>query len=73
MRWLMIKTEIIDGRIRTYSDIGMHIRQNQTGILYEDALDFPELNRTYTETNIPIENEITAEEALNILLGGETM
>ena len=35
----MIKTEMIADRIRHYSDMGMKIRQIETGILYEDAMD----------------------------------
>lgn len=66
----MIRTEIIDNRIHTYSDAGMKIQQEQTGIVYDDAIDVPSKGYTYVETNIPIEDgEITAEEALNILLG----
>lgn len=52
----MIQTEIIGDRIRTYSDAGMMIRQVETGILYQDAVDVP--NRyTYNETDIPIPRE----------------
>ena len=68
----MIVEEIIEGRnlIRRYSDEGMLIRQDQTGILYGEAIDMINSVYTYTETDIPIENEeITAEEALDILLG----
>ena len=73
----MIKTEFYrereDGVIlnRTYSDAGMMIRQDETGALYDEAIDPEILGRTYTETDIPIEGE-TAEEIVNILLGGET-
>ena len=57
----MIRSEIIliDNdikRIRTYSDEGMQIRQDQTGILYNDAVDVPN-KYTYTETDIPIPSE----------------
>ena len=47
-----------DGRllIHTKSDRNMMIRQDQTGILYDEAIDVP--NRyTYSETDIPIESE----------------
>ena len=62
--------------IRTYSDNNVWI-QNQDGVLYEEAIDPQHLHRTYTETNIPIEPEpvppedISAEELVNILIGGE--
>ena len=46
-----------DGRllIRTKSDHNMMVRQDQTGILYDEAIDIPN-HYTYTETDIPIEN-----------------
>lgn len=66
----MIQTEMIGDRIRHWSNLGFKIRQVETGILYEDAVDIPGLY-TYEETDIPIEGEeISAEEALNILIGG---
>lgn len=40
---------------RTYSDLGYKIERD--GILYDEAIDPAELNRQYTETNIPIETE----------------
>ena len=70
----MIKTEtiIISGKtfIRTYSDRGMMIHGGSPVADYAEALDHADLGRTYTETDIPIESEGTAEEILNILLGG---
>ena len=39
---------------RTYSDIGMMIERD--GEVYSEAVDPAEFNRTYTETNIPIED-----------------
>lgn len=65
----MIRTEQIGDRVYTYSDAGVKIMQNETGIVYEDALDVPESGYTYTETDIAIEDEITDSEALNIIMG----
>lgn len=67
----MIKTEMIGNRVRTYSDAGMMIRQVETGITYDSAVDV--LGKyTYTETDIPIQTqEITADEALSIITGGD--
>ena len=47
-----------DGRllIRTKSDRNMKIRQDQTGILYDEAIDVPG-HYTYSETDTPIESE----------------
>lgn len=52
----MIKTEILkDGKlIRHYSDDGMMIRQNETEILYSDAVDVVPCEYTYSETDIEI-------------------
>lgn len=55
--------------IRTYSDKGMMIHGGMPEADYSEALDPAELGRTYTETDIPIEGETTAEEVLNILTG----
>ena len=74
----MIKTEFYrereDGVIlnRTYSDAGMMIRQDETGALYDEAIDPASTGRNYTETDIPIDPDDTAEEILSILLGGES-
>ena len=69
----MIKTETltIGGKqfIRTYSDKGMMIHGGSPEADYSEALDPAELGRTYTETDIPIEDETSAEDILNILTG----
>ncbi len=70
----MIKTETITINnkqfIRTYSDKGVMIHGGSPETDYSEALDPAELGRTYTETNIPIEdNGTSAEEILNILTG----
>lgn len=57
--------------IRTYSDAGMMIRGGSPEENYSEACDPAELNRTYTETDIPIEGGSEADEILSILLGGE--
>lgn len=71
----MLKTELLnDGTlIKTTSDAGMMIRQDETGILYAEAIDPVNVGRTYTETDIPVDasdDEITDEEAIDIILGG---
>ena len=43
--------------IRTYSDAGFQIRQDQTGIVYSEAIDVESSGYTYTETDIPQEQE----------------
>ena len=65
----MIKTEIKDNLIHTWSDIGMKIHGGFPEADYDEAYDPIDSGRTYTETNIPIEEDATAEEILNILTG----
>lgn len=70
----MIKEEMLTPQIiRHYSDAGMKIRQVETGNIYDDAADIIPCRYTYEETDEPIEDtEPTAEEALSIILGGES-
>lgn len=55
---------------RTYSDEGFYIERD--GEMYEEAIDPESAGRTYTETTetFPV-IELTAEEALSIITGGE--
>lgn len=61
----MIVTEVYRTRadgvvlIRTYSDAGYQIERD--GVLYDEAIDPAHLNRTYTESTIPVENEELSE------------
>ena len=54
---------------RHYSDVGKRIIQNETGILYDEAVDVENAPYTYSESEEII--ELTAEEALNLILGGD--
>lgn len=47
---------------RNYSDAGVYILQNETGIEYAEAIDVENAPYTYTETDKPIENGENAEE-----------
>ena len=68
----MIVTEFyktrVDGvrLVRTYSDAGMLIERD--GVVYEEAIDPEDSGRVYTETEVDM--ELSAEEALDIILGG---
>lgn len=42
---------------RTYSDENYKIKQIQTGIIYDEAIDVEDSIYTYEETDIPIEPE----------------
>lgn len=39
---------------RTYSDAGMMIRQDQTGAVFDEAVDVENAPYTYTETDEPV-------------------
>lgn len=53
---------------RTYSDEGKQILQNETGIVYDEAIDVEGAPYTYSETGE--DKELTAEEALELIMGG---
>ena len=42
---------------RSYSDENFKIRQVQTGLIYDEAIDVENSIYTYIETDIPIEEE----------------
>lgn len=56
----MIKKEFFGTRFdgvdlfRTYSDENYKIRQIETGVIYDEAVDIEPSNYTYTESDIPI-------------------
>ena len=59
----MIQTEFYttleDGTVlvRTYSDAGMYIIQDGTGMEYSEAVDPEKMNRTYTESDRKIPDD----------------
>ena len=61
----MIQTETIDSLVHHYSDSGYRIRQIETGVLYDDAIDIQPCPYTYEETSIPAECFVPQEENLN--------
>ena len=67
---MIIQEQINETIIRTYSDAGVLIHGGFPEADYTEAYDPISMNRTYTETNIPIPSEeITDTEALNIIMG----
>lgn len=72
---MAIVVERIEGStdlIKTYSDKGMMILQEQTGDIYGEAIDVDYAGYTYVETDIPIEEDESSDsEILDILLGRE--
>lgn len=53
---------------KTYSDAGKRIIQNETGILFDEAIDVENAPYTYSESEES--PELTAEEALDIIVNG---
>jgi hypothetical protein len=51
---------------RTYSDEGYYIKQNETGNVYDEAIDVENAPYTYTETTIPVADEPTEETLYNV-------
>lgn len=65
----MIVAETLNNMVHTYSNIGMKIHGGMPEGDYDEAYDPIDSGRTYTETNIPIEEDADAEEIVNILTG----
>ncbi len=60
--------------LHNYSDAGFKIRQDGTGVIYDDAIDPVDSGRTYTETEVPIvvyDDDAAFAAAGRILLGEE--
>lgn len=69
---MIVQEQLGDGLVRTYSDKNVYIHGGFPEADYAEAVDPVSMGRTYTETDIPIEDEeATAEEILGILLGGD--
>lgn len=64
----MLYTDFLsNNRVHTYSDT-FKIRQLDTGIIYDDAIDTA--SHEYDETDIPLDDvELTDEDALKIITG----
>lgn len=65
----MIKTETVNNLVHTWSDLGVKIHGGFPEADYDEAYDPIDLGRTYIETDIPIDDETSAEEIVNILTG----
>ena len=71
---MIIQEQIGEDLIRTYSDLNVYIHGGFPEGDYAEAIDPIYMNRTYTETSIPIEQEFNSEdeayaEAGRILMG----
>lgn len=54
---------------RVYSNEGKRLIQNETGVVYDEAIDVESAPYTYSESEEVI--ELSAEEALDIIVGGD--
>lgn len=54
---MLVEEMLTPTRVHHYSDAGMMIRQIETGILYEDAVDQAPCKYTYEETDEPISKD----------------
>ena len=68
---MIIQERVNETLVRTYSDRGVYIHGGYPEANYIEAVDPISMNRTYTETDISIDTEVSDTEALNILLGRE--
>lgn len=67
----MIIVEQLSNRERRYSDRNVYLRQIETGVLYQDAVDVSPCQYTYEESDVPIDEEpMDPQEALDMLFGG---
>ena len=69
---IVTETIFINGRpfIRTHSDAGRYVVGGEPHSYYSEAIDPAEYARTYVEGDL-IEVEVDAEEAMEILFGGD--
>lgn len=68
---MIIEQAISETRVRHYSDAHLRIRQVETGIIYDDAVDNVPCPYTYVETDEPIPPvELDAQAALDAIFGG---
>ena len=69
---MIVREQISESLVRTYSDSNFLIRGGHPESNYEEAIDPVDSGRTYTETDIPIVKVVTDEEyaeAGKILMG----
>lgn len=70
----MLRTDFYETRYdgvnlyRTYSDENYKIRQIETGIIYDEAIDVEDSEYSYEETDEKIEEEIINEEEIQEIM-----
>lgn len=69
----ILEEQVSEMCVRHWSNLYVKIRQIETGVLYDDAVDVIPCRFTYEETDEPIgDDDIDDSEALNIILGGRS-
>lgn len=69
----ILEEQVSENCVRHWSNLYVKIRQIETGVLYDDAVDVIPCRFTYEETDEPIgDDDIDDSEALNIILGGRS-
>lgn len=63
---MVVYEDLGNGLIKAYSDKGMMIHGGYPEGDYDEAVDPSDLNRTYTETDTPID-DFTADDVVEIL------
>ncbi len=51
---MIVEQLLCDNRVMHYSDLNVHIKQVETGKIYENAVDVLPCEYTYEETDDPI-------------------
>lgn len=66
---MIVEEKLNEQFIKYYSDRGVKLKQVETGIFYDEAIDLIPCQYTYEETAIPVERDdlVDAINALNIL------
>lgn len=54
---MIIKEILSETLVKRYSDKGVKLKQVETGVVYDEAIDLIPCQYTYEETNEPIEIE----------------
>lgn len=68
----MIIVENVGNRERRYSNLGVKLRQVETGNLYDDAVDKVPCAYTYEETETPVDSyPMEPQDALDLIFGGD--
>lgn len=63
---MIVEEKLNERLVRHYSDKNVKLKQVETGVLYDEAVDLIPCEYTYEETEIPVEQDELAD-AINAL------